>query len=92
MSKEQRQTFPPLCPEFLIELRLHSDSRPVLEDKMDLWMAKGAQLAWMIDLYAATVSIYRVGAAVKVTARPEWIEASFVVPGFRLESFRLWAE
>jgi Uma2 family endonuclease len=57
-----------------------------------MWIANGAQLAWMIDPFAAIISIYRPNTAVEVLARPDWVEADSVVPGFRLETSRLWAK
>jgi Uma2 family endonuclease len=51
-----------------------------------------AQLAWMIDPFAATLSIYRPGPQVEVLTRPDWVEADAVVTGFRLETARLWAK
>ena len=59
---------------------------------MAIWIANGAQLAWMIDPFAATISIYRPGAAAEMLTRPDSVEADAVVPGFRLETSRLWAK
>ncbi len=58
---------------------------------MEMWIAKGAQLAWMIDLCAASVSIYRPGSSPEILLGPDWVEAEAVVAGFRLETLRLWA-
>jgi Uma2 family endonuclease len=88
----QRRSFPPVCPEFLVEILSESDSRSKLEAKMEMWIANGAQLAWMIDPFAAEVLVYRPGQTVERLARPEWVEAETVVPGFRLEMARLWAK
>jgi Uma2 family endonuclease len=66
--------------------------RATLETKMEMWIANGAKLAWMIDPYAATVSVYKPGAAVEVLERPEWVEAGEPVAGFRLAMARLWAK
>ena len=90
LSKEARRSYPPLCPEFVIEIRSASDSRPVLEAKMETWLANGAQLAWMIDPFAATVSVYRPGAPVNVLDRPEVLQADGPVQGFRLPIRDLW--
>ncbi len=92
LTREERRHFVPLCPEFLVEVISESDRRAKVEAKMEMWMANGAQLAWMIDPFAATVSIYRPGVAVEVLSRPEWVEADSVVTGFRLQTSRLWAE
>ncbi len=57
-----------------------------------MWLANGAQLAWMIDPFDATLSIYRPDRPVETLARPDWVEADAVVQGFRLETARLWAK
>ena len=59
---------------------------------MKVWIANGAQLAWMIDPYAGTVSVYLPSFPPKVLMRPDWVEADVVVPGFRLATSRLWAK
>ena len=92
LTDNQRRGFAPVCPEFLIEILSPSDSRRDLEQKMGMWITNGAQLAWMIDPFAATISIYRPDAAAEVLARPDWVEADSVVTGFRLETSRLWAK
>jgi len=92
LTDAEKRGFAPVCPEFLIEILSESDSRPKLEEKMEMWIANGAQLAWMIDPFAAEVLVYRPGQTVERLARPEWVEADAVVPGFRLEMARLWAK
>ena len=83
--------FAPACPEFLVEILSESDSRKTLEAKMEMWIANGAQLAWMIDPFAADIVIYEPGQAPRRLMRPDWVEAETIVPGFRLETSRLWA-
>jgi Uma2 family endonuclease len=76
----------------LIEILSASDSRAVLEKKMLAWIANGAQLAWMIDPYASTMSIYRPDRMPELLERPDSVEADEVVPGFRLSTRLLWDE
>jgi Uma2 family endonuclease len=92
LSGSQQTKYPPLCPDFVIEILWASDRRATLRSKMLLWMENGAQLAWMIDPYAATVSIYRPGAEVEVLERPDSVEAGEPVAGFRLSTRLLWDE
>ncbi len=92
LSREDRRRYAPICPEFLIEILSISDSRPVLEAKMLTWIANGAQLAWMIDPYEATLSMYRSGSDVEVLHRPASVEAGQPVAGFRLSTLLLWEE
>lgn len=92
LSDEEQKRFAPVCPDFLIEIVSESDSRLVLEAKMQKWIANGAKLAWMIDPYRATVSIYRPDREIEVLERPEFVIAGDPVAGFRLTSSLLWDE
>jgi Uma2 family endonuclease len=91
LDKRQQTTFPPLCPEFVIEVLPENDSKRVLKAKMKAWIANGAKLAWMIDPYAATIAIYRPEVEPVVIQRPDSIEAGEPVTGFRLTTSQLWA-
>lgn len=92
LSRDERRKFPPICPEFLIEILSETDSRSVLEAKMQMWINYGAKLAWMIDPYARTLSIYRPGVEVEVQERPDSVDAGDPVAGFRLSTLLLWDE
>ena len=92
LGRKDRKRYAPICPDFLIEILSETDSRFLLERKMQMWIDNGAKLAWMIDPYAATVSIYRPGAEVEVLERPESVEAGEPVAGFRLSTASLWEE
>jgi Uma2 family endonuclease len=50
LTRDQQKGFAPLCPDFVIEVLSPFDKLENLEAKMKLWIANGAQLAWMIDL------------------------------------------
>jgi Uma2 family endonuclease len=49
LTEEQKNQFAPLCPEFIIEVLSKSDHLDDLKNKMNVWIANGAQLAWLID-------------------------------------------
>jgi Uma2 family endonuclease len=90
LTPEEQASFPPLCPEFLIEVRSRSDSRRMVEEKMHLWLDNGARLAWLVDPIDANVTIYVPGEAVRKLERPELVEAGEPVAGFVLRAERLW--
>jgi Uma2 family endonuclease len=90
-SQEEQEKFLPICPEFIAEMRSHSDSIAALQEKMELWMANGAQLAWLIDPYSATVYIYRPGQQPETLHKPEVVDGEGPITGFRLEMERFWA-
>ena len=91
-TAEERERFLPVCPDFIIEVRSKSDSSNVLRAKMQTWIENGAQLAWMIDPYAATLTIYRPKREPETLERPDFVEAGAPVAGFRLTTSNLWAE
>jgi Uma2 family endonuclease len=44
LSDADQSRYAPLCPDFVIELRSPSDSLTELKEKMEQWIANGAQL------------------------------------------------
>ena len=92
LTPEEQEGYPPLCPDFLIEVRSRSDPRRLVETKMQLWMENGARLAWLIDPMLGTVDIYQPDKPVDTLQRPEVVLASFPVLGFHLRTARLWPE
>ena len=90
LTDSQRRSFPPLCPDFLIEVLSASDSRRVVEAKMRAWMANGTQLAWLIDPRAGRIAVYRPGREPEILDRPESVEADKPVESFRLRTSRFW--
>ncbi len=91
LTLKQQTGFPPLCPDFLIEIRSASDSRRDLEAKMQLWLDNGAQLAWLIDPIDANVVLYRPGLPPDTLDRPHTVQAAAPVEGFNLDCTPLWA-
>jgi Uma2 family endonuclease len=90
LSEEEKDGFSPLCPDFVIELRSKTDRLPMLEEKMTMWIANGAKLAWLIDPERKVVAIYRAGQAVEVLEDPSSVQGDGVVAGFELVMERVW--
>ncbi len=74
-----------ICPEFVIELRSHSDRGANLDEKMREWIANGVELGWLIDPENRSVAIYRPGHETEIVARPASIAAGPPVAGFVLD-------
>ncbi len=90
-SAEEQERYLPVCPEFIIEVRSKSDSVTTLRAKMETWLENGAQLAWMIDPFARTVTIYRPGQSPQQLAEPMQVHGEGLVTGFTLDTDKLWA-
>ena len=85
LTAEERAKLPPLCPDFVIELRSPTDSLSALQDKMREYMENGAQLGWLIDPLEEQVFVYRPGVPVERLEGPDSVSADPLLPGFRLE-------
>jgi Uma2 family endonuclease len=85
LTREQQKKFPPLCPDFVIELRSESDRLKPLQAKMLEYLDSGLRLGWLIDPKNQMVEIYRAGKEVEVLAFPVTLSGEDVLPGFTLE-------
>ena len=90
LTPGQRQQFPPLCPDFVLELRSPSDALATVQAKMQEYLDNGAQLGWLIDPIEKKVYIYRPQAAVEGFDNPQTISGDPVLPSFVLELKRVW--
>src|ERR671933_2406931 len=84
LTPEQRKSFVPLCPDFVIELRFDSDNMAPLRTKMREYMENGACLGWLIDRKNKKVEIYRPNQDVEVLDNPTTLSGEDVLPGFVL--------
>ncbi|NQE37902.1 hypothetical protein E5S67_05683 [Microcoleus sp. IPMA8] len=61
LTPEQRQKFPPIAPDFVIEQRSRSDNLQTLQDKMLEYLQSGVRLGWLFNPQNQQVEIYRQG-------------------------------
>jgi len=85
LSVEGQEQFPPICPDFVVELRSHTASLNSLQAKMKEYLASGLRLGWLIDPQNRRVEIYRLGQEVEVLQSPAMLLGKDVLPGFILE-------
>ena len=85
LSLEQRKKFPPLAPDFVIELRSESDRLKPLQDKMQEYLENGVRLGWLINPQDRQVEIYRQNQPVEVGIIPIKLSGENVLPGFELQ-------
>ncbi|MDB9517506.1 Uma2 family endonuclease [Roseofilum reptotaenium CS-1145] len=84
LTPEQRRKFPPIAPDFAIELRSATDSLDQLRAKMREYMDAGVQLAWLINPQQQQVEIYRPQKEVEVRSLPTELSGESILPGFSL--------
>jgi len=61
LSETEKEKFPPLCPEFIIELMSATDEITHAFVKMNEYMENGCELAWLIYPTEKKTFIYRKG-------------------------------
>ncbi len=86
LSSEDKKKFPPLCPEFVVELLSDSDSIETSQKKMVEWLDNGCLLAWLIDLDEKKIYIYRNNKPLEVLVGLDHIlSGEDVLPEFTLD-------
>ncbi|MEH2065847.1 MAG: Uma2 family endonuclease [Nostoc sp.] len=84
LTPEQRPKFPPIAPDFVIELRSATDDLEMLRSQMQEYMNAGVQLGWLINPQQEQVQIYRQKQDVEVRNLPTQLSGENVLPGFGL--------
>ncbi len=80
LSTKEREGFPPICPDFVIELRSKSDRLTPLQDKMQEYLDSGLRLGWLINPQQKQVEIYRPNQTVEVVNMPVNLSGEDVLP------------
>ncbi len=90
LTREQKQKFLPLCPDFVIELRSPTDNLRALQDKMQEYMDNGALLGWLIDPLTRRVHVYFPQRQPQILESPSTVPAEPLLPGFALDLQKIW--
>jgi Uma2 family endonuclease len=91
LSSEQRKTFPPLTPDFVVELRSESDTLKALRAKMREYIECGVRLGWLIDPMSRQVEVFRPGRKAERIDQPDILSADPELPGFVLQLAQIWS-
>lgn len=92
LPQGQKDRFPRISPEFIIELASPSDSRARLKRKMQEWISNGVTLGWLIDPRSRTVHVYRPDREPEVLQNPEQVFGEPPVDRFVLDLHEVWGE
>ncbi len=89
LNLAQQDGFPPLAPDFVIELVSPSDIKNQryedLRAKMQEYLDNGVKLGWLIEPSAKTVEIYRLRKQVEILNNPQTLSGEDILPGFVLD-------
>jgi len=97
LSPEQRRSFPPLCPDLVVELVSPSDEGPrgvrALRSKMDHYQANGARLGLLLLPQERAVEIWRGGqqGMAERLDNASRVDGSELADGLGLDLEEIWA-
>ncbi|QDZ39006.1 Uma2 family endonuclease [Euhalothece natronophila Z-M001] len=95
LTPEEQDGFPPLVPDFVIELVSPSDLKKQnykdLQGKMLEYLENGVRLGWLIEPKTRKVEIYRQGQAVEILQNPKSLSGEDVLPSFVLNLDLIWS-
>ena len=90
LTDEEKRKFPPICPDFVIELLSPSDSLKTTQEKMKEYIDNGVRLGILINRKSRQVEIYRPGKEVEVLESPATVSGEDVLKGFVLKLGMIW--
>lgn len=90
LTDEQKASFAPICPDFVIELRSSSDTLSGLQAKMQEYIENGAVLGFLVDRKNYTVHIHRPHRAPEILEKPETVSGDPELVGFVLRMAKIW--
>lgn len=84
LTPEQRRRFPPIAPDFVMEVRSSTDNLETLRKKMQEYLASGVRLGWLFNPQDQQVEIYQPGQEAEVRLLPTELSGESVLPDFVL--------
>jgi Uma2 family endonuclease len=89
LTPEQQEKFPPIAPDFVIELRSRTDDLKPLQAKMVEYAANGVRLGLLLNPQDQQVEVHCPGQPIDLLAKPLRFDCSEVLPGFELKLDRV---
>jgi Uma2 family endonuclease len=95
LSEAERDGFPPLCPDLVVELASPSDQPEALRRKMLAYMVNGARLGWLLLPQICTVEVWQPGTTETANSPlvlndPSQLEAGLEFSGLVIDPHRIW--
>jgi Uma2 family endonuclease len=90
LTRDDMARFLRLAPAFVVELFSVSDSLRQTAKKMEMWIANGVELGWLIDPDARQVQIYQQGVATPRIEAGTQVVGTGPVAGFVLDLEEIW--
>jgi Uma2 family endonuclease len=90
LTIEQKEKFPPICPDFVIELMSPSDTLKTVQAKMQEYIDNGSQLGWLLNRKDRQVEIYCPNQTVESLRSPMSLSGETILPGFVIDLGFIW--
>ena len=90
LTLEEKTKFPPIAPDFVLELMSPTDNLQETQKKMQEYIDNGVKLGWLINPKTQQVEIYRLGKPVEILAEPLELSGEDILPGFILNMAIVW--
>ncbi|ERT04444.1 restriction endonuclease family protein [Lyngbya aestuarii BL J] len=90
LTPEEKEKFPPIAPDFVLELMSPSDSLKSTQSKMQEYIDNQVKLGWLIERKNRYIEIYRLGKSVERLNSPTTLSGEEVLPGFVLNLKIVW--
>jgi Uma2 family endonuclease len=84
LSLDEQESFPPICPDFVVELRSKTDTLKSIQDKMQEYLDNGTRLGFLLNPQGKQVEIYRQVQVKEVVNAPGDVSGEAVLMGFVL--------
>ena len=86
VTEAQKIKFPPVVPNFVVEVRSATDSLKGTKAKLEEWITNGVQLGWLVNTKKEQVHQYREDGTVEmISGFNQQISGDPVMPGFKFD-------
>lgn len=90
LTEEEKIKFPPIAPDFVLELMSNTDSLKMLQEKMAEYMESGVKLGWLINPEKKEVEIYRQGKEKEILSNPQNLSGEDILLDFILDLTKIF--
>ena len=90
LTLAHQEKFPPIAPDFVLELMSPTDRLGDTQNKMQEYMDNGIQLGWLIDRKRRYVEIYRPNQIAEALDNPERLFGEDILRNFELTMSIVW--
>ena len=90
LTPDQKEKFPPISPDFVLELLSPSDSLQDTQKKMQEYQDNGVKLGWLINRKTQQVEIYRLTQPREILTSPQTLSGENILPNFTLNLKIIW--